>query len=436
MNARGNDWYRLDNAAKIYPVLPSERFTHVFRVSATLNELVVPSILERAIEELRSRFPSFFVQLRHGLFWYFFEKNDRKVIVKKESPIICENIKRYNNNRYYFTFFYYQNRISMEVFHALSDGDGAIQFLKAVIKQYLILVHDLNLTDETIFSVGEVPHFLEFSDCYEGNYKPSKKVKYPTPKAYLLKEKHIPVRACGVINSTIPTDQLLRLAKKQNVTITQLVAGLLIYSAYTITEHKNFKKKVLSITIPINLRPFYHSQTLRNFSLYFYTTFKPTNEIPDLKEILSKVKQDFTEELVPERIQNRLNNIVRLSKSYLVRIIPLPIKMLIFKIAYVYYGKKPSTMTFSNFGQITMPDELKPYVKSFTFNLGSGLKPAVALNSYNGMTKIIFSRAFIDTRLERTFFTYLTSMGLDVEIESNFLEHNFGKQNDGGQNGL
>ncbi|MBU0996430.1 MAG: hypothetical protein KKE16_00110 [Firmicutes bacterium] len=425
MNTRGSDWYRLDNAAKIYPVLPNERFTHVFRVSATLNELINPIVLEKAIEDLRPRFPSFFIQLRHGLFWYFFEKNDRKMMVKPETGIVCENIKRHQNNRYYFTFFYYHNRISLEVFHALSDGDGAIQFLKAVIKHYLTLIHDLKLTDDTIFSVGEVPEFQEFSDCYEMNYKASKRVVYKNPSAYLMKEKKIPVSACGVINSTIPTAQLLNLAKKYNTTLTQFVASLLIYSVLSITENKKLKKKVISVTIPINLRPYFHSRTLRNFSLYFYTTYKPRDEIPDLKSIIEKVRNDFTKELVQDRIQNRLNNIVRLSKSFFVRIIPLPIKMVIFKIAYLYYGTKPSTMTFSNFGQIAMPEELKSYVKSFTFNLGSGLKPAIAMNSYNGITKIIFSRAFMNPLLEKTFFTYLTSMGLDVEIESNFFENNF-----------
>ena len=52
------DWFRLDNAALIFPAVRRRDWTNAFRVSATLNETVRPEILQRAVAMLLPRFPS------------------------------------------------------------------------------------------------------------------------------------------------------------------------------------------------------------------------------------------------------------------------------------------------------------------------------------------------------------------------------------------
>ena len=72
-------WYRLDTAALIFPAITRRDWSNAFRVSATLTEEVDPEILQRAANSLRSRFPSFFVTLRKGFFWYYLEESDHPV---------------------------------------------------------------------------------------------------------------------------------------------------------------------------------------------------------------------------------------------------------------------------------------------------------------------------------------------------------------------
>ena len=66
-------WYRLDNAALIFPAVMRKNWNNVFRVSVTLKDTVDPGLLSRAAAELLPRFPAIFVRLRTGFFWYYLE---------------------------------------------------------------------------------------------------------------------------------------------------------------------------------------------------------------------------------------------------------------------------------------------------------------------------------------------------------------------------
>ena len=55
-------WYRLDTAALIFPAIARKDWSNAFRVSATLTEQIDPGILQQAVDDMRYRFPSFFVK--------------------------------------------------------------------------------------------------------------------------------------------------------------------------------------------------------------------------------------------------------------------------------------------------------------------------------------------------------------------------------------
>jgi len=82
-------WRRLDNTAKIFPVIANENLSNVFRVSVTLKGDVVPEILQQALEEVLPWFDGFNVRLRRGFFWYYFETNKKMPIVESAIFISC-----------------------------------------------------------------------------------------------------------------------------------------------------------------------------------------------------------------------------------------------------------------------------------------------------------------------------------------------------------
>ncbi|MGD9910337.1 MAG: hypothetical protein AB7U79_07045 [Candidatus Izemoplasmatales bacterium] len=416
------DWLHLDNAAIIYPVLASERFTHVFRVSATLTEAIDVQVLRIAIENLRHRFPSFFVRIKKGLFWFYFEKNQHDVVISSEDASVCKKINLHQNNGYYFRVLTFQNRISLEMFHALCDGYGGIQFLKAIVFEYLVLLGKKIINDSTILVKTEHPTNAEVEDSYLEHALPKPKKKSTTPRAIIYPGTRLGRNGSALINAYIDSASLLQVAKSYHVSLSEYLVALFIDAFLHTTPRELLLKNEISICVPVNLRNIFDSITLRNFSLYFYVTYQFRGTYPSMEELTEHVKKPFSEERVKDKLRDRLSSNVRISKQIYIRLVPLFIKNFIFRIAYYIHGKRPSTMTISNFGQIHLPESMTPFVKGFTFHMGSGLKPTVALHSYESKTKITFTRAYVEPTIEHYVINELTKSGMNVEIESNYFE--------------
>lgn len=123
------DWYRLDNAGVLYSALQREKYSPVYRFSAVLSQPVDPAVLQRAVDRTMPRFPGFRVRMKPGVFWHYFEPNDSPgPFVRRTCPTPGQPIRFREDNGWLVRFFYYQSRISLEVFHAVSDGAGPSPF--------------------------------------------------------------------------------------------------------------------------------------------------------------------------------------------------------------------------------------------------------------------------------------------------------------------
>jgi NRPS condensation-like uncharacterized protein len=413
-------WLRLDNAAKIYPVVATEKNSGVFRVAAVLNELIDQTILFQAVEDSRDRFPSFFVKLHQGFFWFYYEPNLKPVIIRNESPYICDEMNAHKNNGYLFKFLCYENRISLEVFHSLSDGTGAFAFLKAVVFRYLELKGKRIINDGSILSLDDRPTKEELEDSYNALYTKKKRLRFPNPTAYRIKGKKFKASGgIGLIGVHLQTDALKLLAKRYDATISEFLVGVLCYSIIQTGNQKQLSKHPLRISVPVNMRRFLYSNSLRNFSLFFNTILDTRGIELSFETILSMIQDQFKHELTVDRLQDRLNENVQFEKNFMVKILPLVLKKMIFKIGYNIIGNRPSTISLTNFGDIKLPELMKEEVQRFEFNLASGKKPGVAVNTYNNRTNIIFNRCFKSTELERVFVKFLVDQGLKIQIDSN-----------------
>ena len=126
-------WDKLDNTAQLFPVIAREGMSNVYRVSVILKEEIDGEILQQALEKVIPYFDVFKMTIKMGIFWHYFEENKRplpKVVEEHEYP--CLFINHHENNNYLFRMSYYKNRINLEVFHALTDGNGALNFLKEI----------------------------------------------------------------------------------------------------------------------------------------------------------------------------------------------------------------------------------------------------------------------------------------------------------------
>lgn len=153
------EWYRLDNAAKLFPAVSGRRNSSVFRVSATLASTLDPvnaEILQKSVDRLTGRFPWLFVGLRSGVFWNYMDETaaPQTLQVAQESTYPVAPIDLRDNNGFLLRVLYFDRRISVEYFHTLTDGTGGFEFLKALISDYLTLSGIRMAADPRVLTVG------------------------------------------------------------------------------------------------------------------------------------------------------------------------------------------------------------------------------------------------------------------------------------------
>ena len=132
-------WYRLDNAALIFPAVMRKNWNNVFRVSVTLKDAVDPELLSRAAAELLPRFPAVFVRLRTGFFWYYLESVAEAPKAEEDYAWPLTPMSRRKLRKCCIRILYYRNRIAVEFFHSVTDGTGGMAFLQNLAARYLAL---------------------------------------------------------------------------------------------------------------------------------------------------------------------------------------------------------------------------------------------------------------------------------------------------------
>ena len=146
-------WLALDDAAKIYPMSMKHGSMPIFRMSVYLKKEVVPELLQMALNFTIKRFPSFATTLKKGFFWHYLDTAKRRFCVEKENDIPCQPIQVSYSGSQSFRVLYYNNRISVEFFHVLTDGTGGMTFLKALTAEYLRLSETDIVMDDVMLSI-------------------------------------------------------------------------------------------------------------------------------------------------------------------------------------------------------------------------------------------------------------------------------------------
>ena len=411
------EWFKLDNAATIYPSLTDENWSFVVRISALLKQEVKPEILQLAVNDAMQRFPTFNVGLKRGIFWDYFEEKNFSPIIKKEK-FPCTKFKVFNGKKHIIRILYYNNRISLECFHGIADGRGMLIFFNSILRRYFVLLGEKIESLEGCLDVLDKPQKEEIEDSFFKNGTKDKKVAHHEEKAFLLKgteEEH------GVVNATMGTidvPKLKEVAQKYNATITEYLASVMLYVIWD--KHRNTKRPI-KISIPIDLRRFFNSKTLRNFSGYINVKLPKKNEDYKLEEIISIVKKDFSR-INKEYLTGFINSNISMQKNFFIKAIPIMLKQPIINLCYKCWGENYQTINMSNLGLVKVPPEFDKYVDKYCVNLGRPKynPKTVGVISYKDKMVITFSSKVKELDLERDFFTYLSKTDeIPVLIESN-----------------
>ena len=416
-----NYWRRLDNSAKIFPISAGKRYSTVFRLSAVLEENIDADKLKEALDQTLDIYKSFKVKMKPGFFWYYFEYNNKETKVEEEKDYPCTYIDPRKNNDYLFKVTYFKNKINIDIFHSLTDGNSGNVFFRELIYTYLELMHPeiLNNDERKIRKMEE----YTTEDSYMKNYDKKAKSNASSKKAYILKGKKIPLAARSVIHEIIDLEKLKEETKKNNATITQYLTAVLIYSIYqeNLLKLNSNSNKPIKVCIPVNLKKYFPSKTMSNFFSYITVEANVKKDnLNTFEKILDFVKSDFTEKLSEEEIMKTMSANVRLGTNLIVKTIPLILKKPIVRLSYIEI-RKYTTITYSNIGRIGILGKYKKYIKYFLMLIAPEPVEKIKCSSCTFENKMVFTFTSIlkDNSIEKRFYNFLQEKGINVEIESN-----------------
>jgi hypothetical protein len=415
----------LDNSALIYPPTEARFNANTFRVSVDLTVEVNPVILELALQEVLQRCSYAKVSLHKGFFWYFLSPNHKVPVLHEEGAYPCARFSFKSNNGYLFKVFYGKNRIALECFHALTDGSGALVYLKMLIQKYYSLA-----------SLGE----FEFKGALDFERKSSRQ-EFSDPFQHLY-DKHLPGSPSSglayhrqgqgayddrvrVISALVDASSLHSTARGQGVSITEYLSAILLWSLQKLQQEEyplQRRRKPIRLSVPMNLRKIFHYDTMRNFTLFAVPGIEPALGEYSFEEILRAVKHDMAFSQEPKRILSQIKRNVGGERNMLMRIAPTGIKNPLFKLLSNSLGDALYSAVLSNLGYIQVPEELQPTLSRMDFYLcpGEMNKVALAVIGWKDSVVLNFSSFLdVDTKLEQLFCSFLVEAGVSVSVSSN-----------------
>ena len=422
---RGKRWFKLDNAAKLYPAVSNAQWSSAFRVSVELYETIDPDRLQKAVNHVMKRFPSMKVRMRTGLFWYYLEENEADLLVQPDIGHPCMPFHFKKDNGYLLRVFYFRNRISAEFFHSLTDGSGGLVFIKTLAVEYLRLGGKKVEFDHGALNLRDAPKQEETQDAF---------LKMPLPKVRISRKEsaayHFPATAeiphtLRIIAASIPCEKLRSQAKALGATITEYLTAVMLWVAYQEQEKENPQKKLaLRVSVPVNMRAFYPSATLRNFSSFVNPGIDPRLGDYTFEEIVKETHAFMRYTVNPKLLSATIATNVADEKNLLVRLVPLTVKNLIINGIFRRAGDKLVTATLSNLGRTEKPTGGERLIRRFEFQLGVPATPLCNCSAIsNGdELRLVFSSNIRETTLPREMLRFLVERGIPVTVESNLEE--------------
>ena len=422
--ARSLRWMRLDNAAKIYPAAKRRNWNNFFRISATLTEPIDTGVLASALDVTARRFPSIAVRLRRGVFWYYLEEIPKTPSIQPEKSCPLAHAPFHEVRQCAFRVLVYKNRVAVEFFHALTDGTGALVFVKTLLAEYLSEKCGLSVPAEKgVLGRLEEPSPEELEDsfaCYAGDVTASR----AESTAYHLSGTPERDGYKNLVTMMIPAEKLRACAKEHGVSVTELLCAAMMQAIGELQAEKvpNVRhRKPVKVLIPVNLRNLFPSRSLRNFASYITPEIDPRMGDCSFSELCSLVHHKMGLENNRRTMRAKFAANVASERSPILRVMPLFIKNIAMKAVFDAVGECKSCLCLSNLGRVELPEVMVPYVQRMDFIIGVQARAPhdCGVVTWGDTVYINCIRSIQEPELEYRFYRVLHRLGLPVKVESN-----------------
>jgi hypothetical protein len=464
-------WVRLDNASNIFLAARSDADPKVFRLSAEMDQDVDPRLLQEALDATYDRYRLYHAVLRSGVFWYYLQDSDLRPLVTAENLHTCAPIYQADRRTLLFRVMHHRRRISLEVFHALSDGTGAFWFLSDLVTAYVQLRHsepDYPLRDvggisdrpnppgrrepgdqpgddaadqareltgdsfahyfrrrrrlrvpasDSAFGRAAAPAVFTVENAARSSSDPPRELgrsnRKPRTKVHRIRGTRTPDNRTRVVELTMPTAEVLALARAEGVALTMYLTAVFFESVRRSSGGPT-RTRTLAASVPVNLRQFFPSTSPRNFFATTRVEHTYGAGTDDLGSICRHLESQFRPNSTPEALEEKLRRFLRFERMPVLRIAPRPLKDVILKL--VNHGSNRGlTIAVSNLGRLSLPEPADSHVGRMLFHV-SAARPQLSVASHADLLTLSFTSPFTATDHIREFARLLSASGVEVTV--------------------
>ena len=462
-------WYELDAFAKTYSSIISEGRTTCFRLSALFSENIDLEILKNVVISLEKKYPFYNSELKKGIFWNYLQQKKTHFIIEEEKTYPCTDIQKDNPLR----IIYFNNKLSIEIAHFLTDGKGAALFFQDLIEEYLEKKYFLeniekdkkdNLIDKTekkkeveIEKINKIINFgkkinknekdfenkkfeknffektrellgndsvlknsqkNEYVDLYE---KYMRKVSKETTikSAFHLPMKILEKGQYHITTGEIDVESLKEESKKYGTTIGKYL--LSVYFKILLDRYSQAKNPIV-IGVPVDLRKIFEETTYRNFFINITPSIDASLGAYSLSEIITYLDNYFALKITKKEFYKSIYKAMNPIQNIIIKSVPYLIKRMFFPFIFDYYGERGYTTGFSNLGIFKVNKKYEKYLKGFRFLPPPSKRCKIKMGVVSDCNKVYvnFGNLTANYDIERDFFVYLRKRGIKSKIITNY----------------
>lgn len=408
-------WCKIDTASIMFSSLSSEKWGRTFRLSAYFKDDIDPVYIEQAVRELKPHYPSVYAYLKKGFFWNYLALTDRLPEIRELTDEGMLPVVKRKDGRPDFRITYKNKRISIECSHSLGDGKGIQIYFKALLKRY----NELKNGEKGEYISSEKPSENSrnaFADYYDKN---GEKDKRKNGKAFhfpeIYEDNFLDLRFLET-----NTSALKALSHKEGLTITEYLTAVLMLGIIKCADAP--VNEDITVAVPVNLRRFFPTLTVRNFTVQSFVTFSPEGRKDvSLGEIIENTRGQLRSQLTKEELIKSVNKFGGLVNNPVLRVVPNVIKLPVLRKMQKSTHEGVSTI-FTNYGDCRLPESLQGDVEKLQFVNGDtrsyGLAVTCSCIGYGDNLSMCFSHANKDIRWYEAVCDILEKEGLAVEKSS------------------
>lgn len=462
-------WYELDAFAKTYSSIISEGRTTCFRLSALFSENIDLEILQNVVISFDKKYPFYNSELKKGIFWNYLQQKKTHFMIEEEKTYPCTDIQKDNPLR----IIYFNNKLSIEIAHFLTDGKGAALFFQDLIEEYLEKKYfwenlEKDKTDSLIdkaekkkeVEIEKINKIINFGKKINKNEKDfeNKKseknffektreilgndngLKNPQKNEYVdLYEKymrkvskettiksafHLPMKILEkgqyhITTGEIDVESLKEESKKYGTTIGKYL--LSVYFKILLDRYSQAKNPIV-IGVPVDLRKIFEETTYRNFFINITPSMDASLGAYSLSEIITYLDNYFALKITKKEFYKSIYKAMNPMQNIIIKSVPYLIKRMFFPFIFDYYGERGYTTGFSNLGIFKVNKKYEKYLKGFRFLPPPSKRCKIKMGVVSDCKKIYvnFGNLTANYDIERDFFVYLRKRGIKSKIITNY----------------